>query len=132
MTLAGLERLVVWKKAEEFAVFIYREVIPALPVEEKYGLNQQLRRSAQSIPANIAEGYGRFYYQETVRFCYNARGSLEEVISHLVLAHDLGYLKDECFRKAIQLSDELVRLINGFIKYMKQTKSGEKNPVLWH
>ncbi len=57
-----------------------------------------LRRSVQSIPANIAEGYGRFYYQESIRFCYIARGSLEETFNHITLAQQLHYLNDETFQ----------------------------------
>ena len=83
MSIKSLETLEAWKKAKEFALRLYREVLPLLPPEEKWNLNQQLRRSSNSIPANIAEGYGRFYYQENIRFCYNARGSLEESLSHL-------------------------------------------------
>lgn len=74
----GLETLQVWQRAMAFAVKVYRQVLPSLPSQEKWSLVDQLRRSVQSIPANIAEGYGRFYYQESIRFCYIARGSLEE------------------------------------------------------
>lgn len=90
MTIDGLERLDVWRKARDFAILIYRQVIPLLPAEERWGLADQLRRSSQSIPANLAEGYGRFYFQETIRYAYIARGSLNETISHVVLAHQLG------------------------------------------
>ena len=85
MSVKSLETLEVWKKAKEFCLRIYREVLPLLPSEEKWNLSQQLRRSSSSIPANIAEGYGRFYYQEIIRFCYIARGSLEETLNHLVI-----------------------------------------------
>jgi len=69
MSIKSLETLETWKKAKEFALRVYREVLPLLPVEEKWNLNQQLRRSSNSVPANIAEGYGRFYYQDNIRFC---------------------------------------------------------------
>ena len=77
----GLDSLEVWRRSIDFAKLIHDTVLPILPVEEKWGLAQQLRRASQSISANIAEGYGRYYYQEGVRFCYIARGSLEETIS---------------------------------------------------
>lgn len=92
MSVKGLERLEAWSKSKDFALRLYREVLPLLPQEEKWSLNQQLRRSANSIPANIAEGYGRFYYQDNIRFCYNARGSLEESLSHLVMALEMNYI----------------------------------------
>jgi four helix bundle protein len=91
MSIKSLETLETWKKAREFALRVYREVLPILPPEEEWNLNQQLRRSTNSIPANIAEGYGRFYYQENIRFCYNARGSLEETLSHIVMCYELKY-----------------------------------------
>jgi four helix bundle protein len=107
---------------------IYREVLPSLPPEEKFNLNSQIRRAATSVPANIAEGYGRFYYQSNIQFCYIARGSLEELLSHLVLVHDLGFLQNELYLKIIEEGNNLVILINGYIAYLKKTKHGEKEP----
>jgi len=128
MTSTGLQRLNTWVMAREYAILVYREVIPLLPPEEKFGLNSQIRRAANSIPANIAEGYGRYYYQSNIQFCYNARGSLEELISHLIICHDLGYIPDELFNRIISAGDDLVILINGYIAYLKRTKQGEKEP----
>ena len=99
-----------------------------LPAEEKWGLNQQIRRAAQSIPANIAEGHGRFYYQETIRFCYIARGSLEEVCSHLELAHTMGYISGDVFARVSSEADRMNRLINGYIAYLKRSRQGENEP----
>ncbi len=101
MTISGLGKKQAWQKARILATEINRDVIPLLPKEEKYNLNSQIRRSAASIPANIAEGYGRFYYQSNDQFCYNARGSLEELISHLILVHELGYIEDRIFGNVI-------------------------------
>ena len=99
MSIQGLQRLEVWRRSKDFALRIYREVLPLLPPEEKWALNQQLRRSSVSISANIAEGYGRYYYQDNVRFCYNARGSLEETLSQIVLCHEMGYMPAPLFQK---------------------------------
>ncbi|MBI3158404.1 MAG: four helix bundle protein [Chloroflexi bacterium] len=128
MSLSGLERLDVWRKAKEYALLIYREAIPVLPVEEKWAMAQQLRRAALSIPANIAEGHGRFYYQENVRFCYIARGSLEETVSFLVMAHELGYLPPAVYSALISQSEDLTKLINGYIGYLKKTRRGQDEP----
>jgi len=130
MTQEGLERLDAWKRAREFALEIYRVIIPLLPAEEKYNLTDQIRRAAISVPANIAEGYGRYYYQSNVQFCYNARGSLEELISHLVLAHDLGYVNDDRFVEMMAKANNLVKLVNGYIAFLKREKAGEKDTVL--
>jgi len=124
----GLESLVVWQKAKEFAVLVCREVLHRFPLEEKWGLTAQLRRAVQSVPANIAEGFGRYYYQEGVRFCYIARGSLEEAYSHLCLARDLGYLPMEDFSPIEQEIDGVRRMLHGYIGFLKRSKRGENDP----
>ena len=93
----GLEGLLAWQKSMEFAKRIYTDVIPLLPKEEKWVIGSQLRHAASIVPANMAEGYGRFYFQEGVRFSYIARGSLEEILTFLTLAKDLNYLPVELF-----------------------------------
>jgi four helix bundle protein len=65
------------------------------PAEERFRLCDQLIRSSRSVTANIAEGYGRFYERDNVRFCRIARGSLYETQDHLITANDEGYLSDE-------------------------------------
>ena len=126
--IQGLETLEAWKKARTFVLVVYKEVLPLLPVDEKWHLNQQIRRSAQSVPANLAEGHGRFYYQDNVRFCYIARGSLTETYTHLLLAHDLEYIPDDLFNRLKSQIEELIRIINGYIAYLKRSKRGEKEP----
>lgn len=128
MSIQGLKRLEVWRKAKDFAVKVYREVLPLLPSEEKWGLNQQIRRAVQSIPANIAEGYGRYYYQDNIRFYYIARGSLGETLSHLVLAYELAYLPEMLYDQLAKDGEALTRLINGYISYLKRSKRGSKDP----
>lgn len=128
MSSEGLERLDAWRKARDFALLVYRQAIPAWPVEEKWGLASQLRRASQSIPANLAEGYGRFYYQETIRFAYIARGSLNETISHLLLASKLGYLDGKVATDLVKRGNDLDRLICGYVAYLKKSRHGEKEP----
>ena len=128
MSVKSLETLEVWKKAKEFALRVYREVLPLLPAEEKWNLNQQLRRSSNSIPANLAEGYGRFYYQEIIRFCYIARGSLEETLSHLVMCYELKFIPKTLFDSLEQDGEKLTQMINGYISYLKRSKQGQNEP----
>ena len=71
---------------------------------------QQLRRSSQSIPANIAEGHGRFYFQDNVRFCYIARGSLEETLSHIVYAYKVDYISEIIYKSFAVDGESLNRL----------------------
>ena len=99
-----------------------------LPPEEKWSLNQQIRRSSQSIPANIAEGHGRFYFQENVRFCYIARGSLEETLSHIVYANKVGYVAEALYKSLAVDGENLNRLINGYIGFLKKSKQGANEP----
>lgn len=85
MVEQSFETLKVWQKAHAFMLDIHRRLVPLLPKEEKYGLVDQIRRSSKSVGANIAEGSGRFYYMDSVRFCYQARGSLDETIPFFLL-----------------------------------------------
>ncbi len=124
----GLESLTIWQKSITFAESIYNRVLPLLPAEEKWCMGSQLRRSAQSIPANIAEGYGRYYYQENIHFCYIARGSLEETLSHLFLARRLQYIPEELFLQLSKEIQEIRRSMNGYIQYLKTSKRGKNEP----
>lgn len=121
-----LENLEVWQMSQRFAVKICKELLVALPPEEKYALTEQLRRAAQSIPANIAEAHGRYHYADAVRFCYVARGSLEEAWSHILLAEELGYLASAVVREYRPFYDRLGKLINGYIRFLKRELSGSR------
>jgi four helix bundle protein len=124
----GLESLLVWQKAHQFAIHVCGEVLQKFPDEEKWALTSQVRRSVQSIAANIAEGYGRYYYQEGIRFAYIARGSLEETYNHLTYAYRMGYLSKHEYEELDCLIQEQKRLINGFINYLKRSKKGIDEP----
>lgn len=124
----GIQSLQVWQRSITLAKRICAEVLPIMPEDEKWSLSNQLKRAAQSVPANIAEGHGRYYYQESVRFCYIARGSLEETFSHLVLARELGYVSNETFTPISAEISEILRMLNGYIAYLKRTKRGADEP----
>ena len=128
MSVEGLKRLQVWVRAKDFALAIYKHVLPLLPTEEKWNLNQQLRRSSLSISVNIAEGYSRFYYQDNVRFCYNARGSLEETLSHLVFAFEGSFITEELYKELEREGEEIDEMLNGYIGYLKKSKKGANEP----
>lgn len=132
MSIKSLDSLEAWRKSKEFSLRIYREALSLLPPEEKWNLNQQLRRSSLSIPANVAEGYGRFYYQDNVRFCYIARGSLEETLSHLVMCYELKYIPKTLFDSLGEDGEKLTQLINGYVGYLKRSKQGHNEPGANH
>lgn len=126
MTVMNLDKLEVWVRAKDFALAVYKDVVPCLPADEKWNLTQQLKRAAQSIPANIAEGHGRFHFLDNVRFCYIARGSLVEVQSHMSLAHGLGYLSDEIYERMATHAESIGKQLNNYVAYLKRSKQGEK------
>lgn len=128
MTEQSFETLKVWQKAHMFTLDIYKRLVPLFPKDEKFVLTDQLRRSAKSIGANIAEGSGRFYYMDNVRFCYQARGSLDETINHLLVVRDLGYCSTEIYTDFRKQAEEIRRLLNGCIIWLKTQKIGSKEP----
>ena len=119
----GLETLEIWHKAVDYAVDVCQNVLPFLPKEEKWALNSQLRRAVQSISANIAEGYGRYHFQETIQFCYFARGSMAETKTHLVLASRLGYIDDETHLAYQSRLTELGKMLHGYISHLRNQKN---------
>jgi len=128
MTDQSFETLKTWQKAHQVMLDIHKRLIPLLPKEEKYGLADQLRRSSKSVPANIAECAGRFYYMDNVRFCYNARGSLDETLSHLIVARDLEYCSAPLYQDLRNQIEEVRRLLNGYITWLKDKKMGANEP----
>jgi four helix bundle protein len=119
----GLDEFELYRRARAFRKALYG-VIRQLPVEEKYCLGSQMRRAAISITNNIAEGHGRWYYQENLRFCRIARGSVEETIDDLNVCLDENYgdaVHIESLKKAAR---ELVQRINGYASYLSKSKQG--------
>src|SRR3989339_367039 len=96
MPYQGFRDLKVWQKAREFRQEIFK-LSKKFPKEELYGLTSQLRRSAYSITANMAEGHRRNHYQENMRFCRISRGSLSETLDHLITAVDNEYITQSEF-----------------------------------
>jgi len=115
------EDLEIYKKAREFRKKIYK-LMKNLPAEEKYNLDPQMRRSVTSITNNIAEGHGRYHYQENIQYCRQSRGSLEEIIDDLNICLDEKYFPDNYLSALKNEGYELLRGINGYIKYLKRMK----------
>src|SRR5579872_656669 len=90
--MGDFRKLDVWRKAHELTLAVY-QATSSFPREELYGLTRQLRRAAASVAANLSEGSGRNGNAEFARFCAIARGSATEVEYHLLMAHDLKFLK---------------------------------------
>jgi four helix bundle protein len=107
--------LEVWKAAREFRREMYK-VAKALPEFEKFGLANQIRRAAASVTANIAEGFGRFGYQENAQMCRQSRGSLYELRDHLTTCVDEGYLTLDEGKRLDALAQSVARLLNGYLR----------------
>jgi four helix bundle protein len=128
MTEQNFEKLKVWQLSHQLMLNVHRRLLPLLPKYENYDLADQVKRSSKSVGANIAEGSGRFYYMDNVRYCYQARGSLDETLNHLIVARDLGYCPDELYGELRAQVEEIRRMLNGYIAYLKNRKIGEKEP----
>jgi four helix bundle protein len=113
--------LIVWQRAAQLAS-ASRKVCQRLPLEARYALADQILRAAVSIAGNIAEGRGRLSKADNVRHLAIARGSVEELKSHLDLASDMGYVPAEQTLAARQLADEVRRMLNSQIRRLGNRK----------
>ena len=109
--------LAAWQRAMELVEGVYRAT-QQWPREEMYGLTNQARRAAVSIPANIAEGQGRRSPREFIRFLNIATGSLHEVETHLLIAERLHYLDNQSLAPLLHMAAETGRIINGLLRHL--------------
>ena len=116
------EELECYKLARQLRKEVSR-FCKSLPSEERYRLKDQIVRSARSVTANIAEGYGRHHHQENIQFCRTARGSLTETLDHLIVAHDEQYLEAIEYASLRDLLEEAWKVLNGYISYLKRCAS---------
>jgi len=101
---------------------IYR-VTKTFPKEEVYGLTAQIRRAAIAVPSNIAEGKGRYSTADVNHFLVQARGSLYELETQVLIATDLKYLSEAESKKLLDRSDEVAKLLNGLIRSLREKSS---------
>lgn len=104
-----------WKESEKLAVLAY-QITKDFPREEVYALTDQIRRDVISIPANIAEGFGRESYKDKTHYYIMAQGSVYELQSHLLIAKKLSYLQEDKFQQVFDLSIKVHRILSGLIK----------------
>lgn len=113
-----IEETPIFKQAHSLTLEVYK-LTESFPKSEVFGLTSQLRRAASSIPANIAEGFGRKSTKVPLQFIYNARGSYQEVHYHLLLAKDLGLIPDDTYNLLKEKYDQVGKQLNGWIKSIK-------------
>jgi four helix bundle protein len=107
-----------WQEAMTLAQETYR-VARGLPTDERFGMGQQLRRAAASVPANLAEGWGRRSRPEFVRYVRVANGSLRELQSHLLLCGRLGLAPAATLAAALEATDRVARLLTALERSMR-------------
>ncbi len=122
--MASFTELEVWKQSRKIRNWI-TDLIKNFPAEERYRLADQVIRSSRSIGNNIAEGHGRFHYQDNIRFCIMARGSLSETLDHLIIAFDNKLIKEEDLQTFQTEYESCLKLLNGYIQYLKKKKVDE-------
>jgi four helix bundle protein len=121
-SIKSFEDLECWKSARELRMFVAQNIIPRFSIEEKYALTSQLRRSSRSVSDNIAEGYGRFHYQENIQFCRIARGSLCESLNQVITAKDENYIEEDLLKQFRERFERTKAILNGYINYLVKTK----------
>jgi four helix bundle protein len=119
------EELDCWKVSRQLRLELSK-LIQTFPKDEKFELVSQIRRASRSVTNNIAEGFGRYHYQEFIRFCRISRGSLMELRDHLIISHDESYISGEVLSYFKEKIAKAVALVNGFIKYLDQRKKSAK------
>ena len=118
--IGSVEELEVFKRAHQLTLTLYREA-EKLPVDERFGLVAQIRRSAASICANLIEGSHRLSRKEFRQFVGIAKGSIGELKYHLLLARDLGYIRDQQYGALRLEAEEISRMLNGLIRSLSDT-----------
>lgn len=121
MKIERFNDIQAWQKARELVKNIYR-ITNEGSFARDYSLRDQIRRASISVMSNIAEGFSRQTDREFVQFLHVAKGSASEVQSQLYVALDLKYIQEDDFNQLYGLSDETIRLISGFIKYLKENQ----------
>jgi len=116
------KQLDVWIASRQLANSIYT-ISKNFPKDEIFGLTQQIRKSAISVPSNIAEGLGRNHLNEIIQFLYIARGSLFELETQIYIAFDQGYLESDNLKQITDTIEKCKKLLNGFINYYLKKKT---------
>ena len=109
--IRSFEDLECWKVGTELRRFV-SQLIKTFPKEEQFDLTSQMKRASRSVTHNIAEGYGRFHYQENIQFCRQARGSLYELIDQFIVAFDEKYITNEELIKGKEQINKSLALLN--------------------
>ena len=120
MKFSRFEEIGVWKLSKSLVNDVYK-ITSSGNFSKDFSLKDQIRRSAISVPSNIAEGYERKSNIEFIRFLYIAKGSAGELRTQLHIANDLKYINIEVFNQLIKKTEEISKSLSGFIKYLQKS-----------
>lgn len=132
MKVQSFTDLDVYKECRQLRKSISELTKTHFPHEEKFKLTDQVIRASRRVTACIAEGYGRHYFKENIRFCRISKGSLAETLEHLITAFDENYIDTEILKDYKSRIDSCARLLNGYIRYLVKAKPAkdEDSPEL--
>jgi len=119
MSLKSYRDLDVWEKSVDLVVLVY-QLAKSFPSEEKFGLTSQIKKAAVSVPANIAEGYGRTHRGDYVHHLSMARGSLAELETHVVIAGRLNFIKRKETVETWNVAQEVGKMLNKLIQTLQR------------
>lgn len=119
--MTDYRQLRVWQKAHAVVLRIYKETA-GFPPEERFGLTAQMRRSAASVPTNIAEGAGRGSNAMLAQFVSIAAGSASELDYQLLMARDLGFMGDEVYNTLVSDVSEVRRMLSGLLRTLRENR----------
>jgi four helix bundle protein len=120
-SLKSFEDLECWKAGTEVRRFV-RILVKKFPAKEKFSLTDNMTRASRSVTQNIAEGFGRYHFQENIQFCRQSRGSLQELVDQMITALDEEYISKKEFEEGKQLVDKTMAILNGYINYLSKAK----------
>jgi four helix bundle protein len=119
MAVSSYKDLKAWQKSMQLVQEIYRTTL-SFPKNETFGLTSQMRRSAVSVPSNIAEGKGRSTDRDFVHFLCNARGSVLELETQVLIARGLGYITEQEAEALIDQTEQIGKMLNGLINALEK------------
>lgn len=116
----SFEEMPVWQRGMDLAEEVFR-LTEKLPKKEDFGLTFQIRRSALSVPGNLAEGFGRKHTKDKLNFYYDSRGSLAETRNHLIYGHRVGYFTKIEIGELYDMTDVIWKELNSLISSLKKS-----------
>jgi four helix bundle protein len=129
MNSRGFKELKVWQSSMDMVTKVYA-LTKGFPKEELYGLTSQIRRAAVSVPSNIAEGRAKRSTRDYIRFVNIAYGSLAELETQFMIAHNLGYITEEATATLADDFSTLGRMLNGLISGLEKRLSSPESRIL--